>query len=136
MSGALASKKKRQYNKLPQQRRKSPVPLTQYLYNSMGVWIAFRQNQYVFNTAGEWIGWLPWREKRFFRARLQPHVVDTNANYLGTIFPGNRFYRLVYAPGYPQPGYPGYPTAPGYPGYPGYAGQAELPLIAEDIPGL
>lgn len=137
MSSTLASNKRGCYNNSGHRRCHQPVPVqTQYLYNSKGVWIAFRQGQYVFNTAGQWIGWLPWAEKRLFKTRLYPHVVDIYGNYLGTIFDGDRFYRLVYPPGYPPPGYPGYPVSPGHPGYPGYPGEAELPAIAEDIPGL
>ncbi len=98
----------------------------QHLFNSDGRWIAFRVDRYVFDTSGGWIGWLPWQEPD--RA-----VVDVQGHYVGTIFPGDRFYReLTFRPrGYP--GYPGYPSYPGYPGYPGFAGPATPPPLAEDI---
>lgn len=99
----------------------------QYLFNSRGNWIAFREGRYVFDTNGNWIGWLPWNE---------PEVVDKQGNYLGTIFPDNRLYREVARPYRGYPGYPGYPGSPGYPGYPGFAGHSPLPLGTEDIEAL
>jgi len=87
----------------------------QYLYSSSGEWIAFRQGKYVYDTNGNWIGWLPWGDS---------DVVTVNGNYIGTIFPKNRFYKVIYKP------YRGYP---GYPGYPGYAGYSPLPSNAMDI---
>lgn len=32
----------------------------QFLFNSSGEWIAFRQQQHVFDERSNWIGWLPW----------------------------------------------------------------------------
>ncbi|MCU0571085.1 MAG: hypothetical protein MUF49_31535 [Oculatellaceae cyanobacterium Prado106] len=100
---------------------------TQYLFNSQGQWIAFRLGSYVFNTEGKWIGWLPWSE---------PDVMDVSGNYLGTIYPGNRFYRKAIHPHSGYPGYPGYPHHPGYPGYPGYSGHSPLPPGVEDLQDL
>lgn len=77
-----------------------------------GNWIAFRQGKYVFNKSGKWIGWLPWDEK---------DVVDTNGQYLGTIFESNRLYRLSHH------------SYRGYPGYPGFAGYSPLPSGTSDV---
>lgn len=96
----------------------------QYLFNSQGNWIAFRRDRFVFDTSGDWIGWLPWDDE---------DVVDTQGKYLGTIFPGNRFYKMSDHPYRGYPGYPGYPGNPGYPGYPGFAGYSPLPLGATDV---
>lgn len=98
--------------------------MIQYLFNSDGVWIAFKKGKYVFDTDGNWVGWLPWDDR---------DVVDTNGNYLGTIFDGNRLYHFTTHPNRGYPGYPGYPGDPGYPGYPGYAGYKLLPRGASDI---
>jgi hypothetical protein len=96
----------------------------QYLFDSQGRWIVFRMDQYVFNVESEWIGWLPWDNG---------DVVDIDGNYLGTIYPENRFYRKVFNTYQGYPGYPGYPDKPDYPGYPGYAGDSLLPPGVEDI---
>ena len=56
----------------------------QYLYNSSGEWIAFRIGKYMYDTNSEWIGWIPWDDN---------YVVDINGEYLGTIYPPDRFYR-------------------------------------------
>lgn len=63
-------------------------------------------------------------------------VVDTTGQYLGSIFPENRFYRVHANPYRGYPGYPGYPEYPGYtgyPGYPGYAGYSPLPFGASEV---
>ena len=59
--------------------------------------------------------------------------MSSQGHSVGTIFPGDRFYREpTFRPrGYP--GYPGYPSCPDYPGYPGFAGSANPPPLAEDI---
>lgn len=96
----------------------------QYLYNSHGQWIAFRQGEFVYNKSGQWIGWLPWGDA---------DVVDKSGKYLGTIVDQDRFYHFRGHPYRGYPGYPGYPGFAGYPGYPGYAGYSPLPPMAEDI---
>ena len=96
----------------------------QYLFDSHGRWIAFRVRQFVFNRAVKWIGWLPWGDQ---------DVVDTQGQYLGTIFPGDRFYRIMHNPYRGYPGYPGYPGSPGYPGYPGFAGYSSRPSGTRDV---
>lgn len=70
-----------------------------YLFNSSGEWIAFRISNYVYDTDADWVGWLPWGDN---------DVVDVNGDYLGTIFPNNRFYRIIFKPYRGYPGYPGY----------------------------
>ena len=72
----------------------------QYLFSSAGRWIAFRQDEYVFDADGRWIGWVPWDDGE---------VVDIEGKYVGTIFPGGRFYRVLYRSPRGYPGYPGYP---------------------------
>ena len=99
----------------------------QFLFNSSGQWIAFRQGKYVYNTEGEWIGWLPWDDD---------DVVDITGGYLGTIDPNNRFYRLFYRMHRAYPEYPGFPGYLGYLSHPGFAGYAPLPSNAEDISEL
>ena len=88
----------------------------QYLYNSSGEWIAFRKDKFIYDTDGDWIGWLPWGDN---------DVVDVNGEYLGTLFPNNRIYRII------NKSYRGYP---GYPGYPGFAGYQYRPYNMQDIP--
>lgn len=90
----------------------------QYLYSSSGRWIAFRKGKYVFDTNGRWIGWLPWKDGQ---------VVDVQGRYLGTLFPGDRLYRVL------NQRYRGYP---GYPGYPGFAGHSRLPPATADVQEL
>jgi len=106
---------------------RSAEPAVQYLYDSSGRWIAFRRGKYVFDTAGKWVGWLPWEDG---------HVVDVEGGYLGTIFPGDRLYRVLTHRYRGYPGYPGFPGYPGYPGYPGFAGHSMLPPSAVDVEEL
>jgi hypothetical protein len=89
-----------------------------HLFDSRGTWIAFRVDKFVFDPNGKWIGWLPWDER---------DVVDTNGNYLGSIFHTNRLFRFNYRL---HRGYPGYP---GFPGFPGFVGYVPLPLGADDV---
>ena len=95
-----------------------------HLFDSSGRWIAFQKGSYVFDTSCNWVGWLPWDDV---------DVVDTNGNYLGTIFPGHRFYRRTTPLHRGYPGYPGYPGYSGYPGYPGFAGYSPRPPLTDDI---
>ncbi len=99
----------------------------QYLYNSSGRWIAFRQGKYVFDPEGKWVGWLPWGDGQ---------VVDVEGRYLGTIYPEDRLYRALARRQRGYPGYPGYPGRPGYPGYPGFAGRSPLPPATADVHDL
>ena len=94
-----------------------------YLFNSTGEWICFKKGKHLFNTEGEWIGWFPWDDSE---------AVDTDGNYLGTIY-RNRFIYFNNRPYRGYPGYPGYHDYPGYPGYPGFAGYLPLPANARDV---
>ncbi|MGD1215753.1 MAG: hypothetical protein ABR861_12285 [Terriglobales bacterium] len=67
----------------------------QYLFDSSGAWVAFRIGKYVFKE-GNWIGWLPWNDAE---------VVNVRGSYLGTIFPGNWFYRRFHQVHRGHPGY-------------------------------
>jgi hypothetical protein len=58
----------------------------QHLFDSAGVWIAFRIERHVFDTVGNWVGWLPFEND-------DTEVHSTNGLYLGHICEGNRFYR-------------------------------------------
>lgn len=101
--------------------------MTEYLFHSSGLWIAFKRDEYVFDIEGNWIGWTPWNDGE---------VVDPDGEYLGTITQNNRLYRFSNRPYRGYPGYPGYPAHPGCPGYPGYPGYSTLPIFAEDIEEL
>ncbi len=99
----------------------------EHLYNSLGIWIAFRIDKYIFDTSGRWIGWIPWNNG---------HVVTVEGQYLGTIVKdpsGSRFYYFQNFQNQGYPGYPGYPALPGYPGYPGTVPSSSLPPMAIDV---
>src|SRR5687767_6994830 len=96
----------------------------QYLYNSAGEWIAFREGRYVFSPNGQWIGWMPWDDC---------HVVTIQGQYLGTIVESDRLYRYVTRPDIASAPYPGSPSSPGFPGYPGRQHPAPLPPEAQDV---
>jgi hypothetical protein len=100
------------------------VPKIQHLFDSTGNWIAYKRGDYVFDPSGNWIGWLPWTDGE---------VVDTNGQYLGTIFGTNRLYHMRHRAYRALPGYPAYPGYGGYPGYPGFGGYSPLPLGASDL---
>ncbi len=108
-------------------RARQPRRSVQFLFSSSGRWIAFRKGKYVFDTDGKWVGWLPWGDG---------DVVDTQGQYLGTIFPGDRLYRVSNRRYRGYPGYPGFPGYHGYPGYPGFAGHSRLPPATADVPEL
>ena len=99
----------------------------QYLFNSIGMWIAFRKDNYVYNIHGEWIGWLPWGDD---------DVANIEGEYIGSIVESNRFYYFVEKPYRGYPGSPGKPGFPGFPDFPGFAGFAPLPPNATDIKNL
>ena len=69
-----------------------------------------RSVAFLLLASGNWIGWLPWDDV---------DVVDTDGEYLGTIFSGHRFYRR------PNPLYRGYP------GYPAKAGVSQRRLARD-----
>jgi hypothetical protein len=95
----------------------------QYLFNSEGNWIAFRDGQFIFTPDGEWLGWLtPDGE----------NVLDITGKYLGSIYPQDRFYRKLQEPEL-EPSYPGYPGQRSNPGYPGFPGAVSIPWDAKDL---
>lgn len=102
--------------------------MTAYLYDSQGVWIAFRVDdraRHLFNPDGDWIGWFPWDDG---------DAVTPDGDYLGTLV-GDR---LLFQEGHVFRGTPEYPGAPAYPGrasYPGAAHFESLPPGFEDVPG-
>lgn len=98
--------------------------MIKHLYNSDGLWVAFKKGVYLFDTSGKWLGWFP--EK-------SAEAVDIHGEYLGTIVDKNRFYHLAYNTQNEFPPYPGYPGDMLSPGYPGYAGHSPLPFGAEDV---
>ena len=98
--------------------------MTQHLYNSEGVWIAFRKDSMVFDRDGHWIGWLPWNDGE---------VVDTDGKYLATIVEENRLYRDEFRQPREFPPYPGRPKEPEFAWYPGFAGSASLPVHMKDV---
>lgn len=107
---------------------RQPGPATtEYLYDSHGVWIAFRRtrnDKYVFAPNGEWIGWLPWDEKT---------VVNTKGEYLGTIFPNGRLYQLRRIRHRARPPAPIRPVIPGRPPNPPRRGYVSLPVMVRNL---
>jgi hypothetical protein len=93
-------------------RRDRTALAVRYLFDSWGSWVAFRIGKYLFKE-GNWVGWLPWDDA---------DVVSVSGDYLGTIFPDNRFYRRFHQLHRRRPRHPANPGYPGYPGYPGFAG--------------
>lgn len=77
----------------------------QYLFNSNGEWIAFRDGKVVYGPSGDILGW---------PAEDGVNVVDPESRYFGTIYPGGRFYRRYFAPVLDTrfPGYPERHAAP------------------------
>ncbi len=94
-----------------------------YLYNSSGVWIAFRVGKNLFEPRGEWAGWMPWDDD---------YVVAPDGKYLGTIT-GNRLFRLNPPPRHGFAGYPVYPGPHPRPQPPEAATVIPLPETATDI---
>ena len=70
-----------------------------YLFDYGGNWIAFKKGKYLFNNNCEWIGWFPWENI----------AVDTEGEYLGTVYLKDRLLFDMRARHLPYPGYPGYP---------------------------
>ena len=98
--------------------------MTQYLYNSEGLWIASRKDKVVYDRDGRWIGWLPWGDGQ---------VVNTDGEYLATIVEGDRLYRELEWKPRDFPGYPGYQENLNETVYPGFAGQAPKPSNMADV---
>ena len=99
----------------------------QYLFNSSGEWIAFRQGQDVFDDRCNWIGWLPWDDNE---------VATREGEYLGTIVDENRFYYFGDRLERSHPGPSAPPTYPAFPVRPEAATCVALPVGATDIASL
>lgn len=99
----------------------------QYLFNSRGEWIAFRQGHDVFDKRCNWVGWLPWGDNS---------VATNEGDYFGTIVDENRFYYLGHTPHRSHPGHPAYPAYPVFPVHPPAATFGVLPVGARDIASL
>jgi len=99
----------------------------QYLFNSAGDWIAFRQEKHVFDNRCNWIGWLAWDNRQ---------VATLEGEYMGTIVDVNRLYFFADRPRRPNPGYPSRPTYPTLPDSPGLAASVDLPVGATDVAKL
>lgn len=96
-----------------------------HFFNSLGEWIAFQYGMFFFTPEGDWFAWKPWDD--------QDDLVDTNGEYIGSVWRGNRLYRFTNRVPRVVSAFPGFPSFPPYPGYPGYAGYEPLPPFAEDV---
>ncbi len=99
----------------------------QYLFNSGGEWIAFRQGQEVFDERCCWIGWLPWGNHE---------VASQEGEYLGTIVDENRFYYFEDRPRRSNPGNPARPATPAHQACPVGVARVVLPVGATDVARL
>lgn len=108
----------------PDGRLGAPGPDLQYLFDSKGDFIAFRLGSMVFDVNADWVGWLPWDE---------PDVVSPEGEYVGTIYPDDRFYMSADRPARPYPGFPGYPPQPALPPLPEPRGYGEVPSGTKDV---
>lgn len=99
----------------------------QYLFNSQGEWIAFRELQHIYDNHGNWIGWLPWGNDE---------VATQEGEYLGTIVEANRFYYFGNRPHRSHPGNPSSPSYPNRPDRPIARACAVLPIGATDVASL
>ena len=95
-----------------------------YLFDSLGRWIAFRKRQYVFDRDSHWIGWTPWGDNE---------VYAPNGSYLGTITYGNRLYCYHQREDRGTPGTVEPPPFPGSYSEPVSPGRAVLLPWAEDL---
>lgn len=101
--------------------------MTAYLYDSQGVWIAFRTDErarHLFNPDGDWIGWFPWEDDE---------AVTRDGEYLGTVV-GDRLFAEERHAYRGRPDYPGAPLYPGQASYPGAAPFVSLPVGYVDVP--
>ncbi|MGH9413069.1 MAG: hypothetical protein ACRD0Y_04945 [Terriglobales bacterium] len=100
--------------------------MEQYLFNSSGEWIAFRDGKYIYDVHGEFLG---------FMAEGGADVADIESRYFASIYYGDRLYRKVFPPAL-ELRYPGYPGTHARPDFPGFAESAPVPTEADDIPEL
>ena len=84
----------------------------QYLFNSLGKWIAFRRGRYIFDADGNWLGWMPSTE--------EGDAVTVGGRYLGTICDDDRFLFYPEKRKIENHGFPTHPaTSPYAPDHPG-----------------
>ncbi len=100
--------------------------MVQYLYNSGGEWIAFRDGKYIYDVNGEYLG---------FMAESGLDAADAESRYFGSIYYGDRLYRKMFPPKLDLR-YPGYPGPHAKPDFPGFEEGAPVPTEADDIPEL
>ncbi len=100
--------------------------MVQYLFNSRGDWVAFRDGRYVYDPNGFFLGSM---------AEDGENVADIEGRYFGTIYPEGRLYRKLFAPEI-DAGFLGFPDLPVLPNYPSPPGETFLPVEADDIPEL
>lgn len=100
--------------------------MVQYLYNSRGDWIAFRDDAYVFDPLGRFLGWM---------AEDGENVLDVEDRYFATIYPENRLYRKLFAPS-TESRHPQFPVMPTLPNFPALPGPVQIPIEADDVPEL
>ena len=98
----------------------------QYLFNSRGDWVAFRDGNYVYDPLAFFLGWM---------AEDGENIADIEGRYFGTIYPDNRLYRKLFAPEM-DARFPGSPATPTLPNYPNSPGETFLPVEADDIAEL
>ncbi len=96
--------------------------MVQYLFNSYGEWIAFRDGDFVYEPSGAFLG---------FAGEDDESVLDNGGRYYATIF-GNRLYRQLF-PVVSVPRYFGRPNHHEPPDPPPSPGFAEVPPGAEDV---
>ena len=118
--------------------------MVQYLFNSNGIWIAFRDGRLIYDTIGKNVAYLPWEDSN--------DVLTLKGKYVGTVCPSScasyedalaadienigesaRLYRFTDRPygRFPIP-----QTAANkhvYPGHPGLEEPDILPLCAADV---
>ena len=102
--------------------------MTVYLYDSQGMWIAYRLDhraRHLFAPDGDWIGWFAWDDD---------DAVTPAGEYLGTVV-GDRLLIRVDRAFRGTPDYPGAPTYPGRASYPGAAPFVSVPPGFDDVPG-
>lgn len=96
----------------------------QYLYNSVGEWIAFRVGQFVWDSECNWMGWMPFDDDT---------VMTPDGDYLGAVVQGDLLLRQSNPPRCGRPARPGRPGRPGRPARPGRRGRVALPAGWRDL---
>lgn len=97
---------------------------TEYLFDSKGSWIAFKEGKYLFTPSAAWIGWFPWEDGV---------AVNRDGKYLGTVYLEDRLLVNKLQKKVKYPGYPGYPDYPGLPAHPGQRGYCGYLPNTEDV---